>query len=80
MVVTTVQFSSREQLARAFERYACDPRVELCAADPTRLLLRYALGLAPVTSASDRRLPRARSHPSRDPGSPAVRPRSSTSR
>ncbi len=68
MDVTTVQFSTREQLAKAFERYACDARVELCVADPTRLLLRYALGLAPVTAASGRRLPLARSHPDgRDP-------------
>ena len=78
MEMTTVHFSNREQLAAAFERYACDGRVELCMADPARLLLHYALGLAPATSASDRRLPLARSHPSRDPGSPAARPRSST--
>ena len=80
MNVTTVQFSNREALAKAFERVACDARVELCVADPARLLLRYALGLTPVTSASDRRSHLARSRLSRDPGSPAGRPRSSTSR
>ena len=78
MDVTTVRFSNREALAKAFERYACDPRVELCAADPTRLILRFALGLAPVLATSDRRAPRARSRPSADPRSPAARPRSST--
>ena len=68
MDVTTVQFSNREALAAAFERYACDGRVELCMVDPARLVLRYALGLAPVTSATDRRSPRARSHhDGRDP-------------
>ncbi len=82
MDVTTVQFSNREALAKAFERVASDARVELCMADPARLMLRYALGLAPVASTTDRptdrRSPLARSHPSRDPGSPAARPRSST--
>ena len=78
MDVTTVQFNNREALAKAFERVAGDARVELCVADPARLVLRYALGLAPVASTSGRRLPLARSHPSRDPGSPAARPRSST--
>jgi hypothetical protein len=34
MNVTTVQFSNREALAKAFERVACDARVELCTADP----------------------------------------------
>jgi len=68
MDVTTLQFSNRDQLAKAFERYACDARVELCVADPARLLLRFALGLAPVIAASDRRSLRARSHPyGRDP-------------
>ena len=80
MNVTTIEFSSREQLAKAFERYASDARVELCVADPTRLLLRYALGLAPVFAPSGRRSLRERSHLSRGPGSPAPRPRSSTSR
>ena len=68
MDVTTVQFSNREALAKAFERVAGDARVELCVADPTRLVLRYALGLASVASTSGRRLPLARSHPDwRDP-------------
>jgi len=80
MNVTTLQFSSPDQLAKAFERYASDARVELCVADPTRLLLRYALGLAPVITPSGRRSPLGRSRLSRDPGSPALRPRSSTSR
>jgi len=78
MDLQTLQFSDREQLAKAFERYATDGRVELCLADPARLLLHFALGLAPVIAASDRRAPRVRSHPSRDPGSPAAHPRSST--
>lgn len=55
MDVTTVQFSNREALAKAFERVAGDARVELCVADPARLVLRYALGLAPVASTSGRR-------------------------
>jgi len=78
MNVTTVQFNNREALAKAFERIACGARVELCVADTARLSLRYALGLAPVAATSGRRSPLARSHPSRDPGSPAERPRSST--
>jgi hypothetical protein len=68
MDVTTVQFSNRQELANAFERWASDARVELCVADPARLVLRYALGLAPVASTSDRRSHLARSHPDgRDP-------------
>ena len=68
MDVTTLQFNNRDQLAKAFERYASDARVELCVADPARLLLRFALGLAPVISTSDRRSLRARSlHLGRDP-------------
>ena len=47
MDVTTLEFSSREQLAKAFERHASDARVELCIADPARLVLRYALGRRP---------------------------------
>ena len=79
MDVTTVQFSNRQELANAFERWASDARVELCVADTARLVLRYALGLAPVaTPLSDRRLHLARSHPSGDPRSPGARPRSST--
>ena len=81
MDVTTVQFSSRQELAKAFERWVCDARTELCVADPARLVLRYALGLSPrgsTRAASDRRSPLARSRPSRDPGSPAGHPRSST--
>ena len=78
MEMATVQFSNRDQLAKAFERYACDGRVELCMVDPARLLLRYALGLPTVSSTIDRRLPLARSHPSRGPGSPGARPRSNT--
>lgn len=77
MDVTTLEFSSREQLAKAFERHASDARVALCIADPARLVLRYALAAAPVIAASGRRSPRAHSHPSRGPGSPAARPRSS---
>jgi hypothetical protein len=81
MDVTTVQFSNRQELANAFERWASDARVELCVADPARLVLRYALGLAPVSPAhgtSDKRLHLARSHPSEGPRSPGARPRSST--
>lgn len=44
----TLRFSDRNELAKAFERMATDARVEYCEVDPTRLVLRYALGLAPV--------------------------------
>ncbi len=69
MDVTTVQFSTRQELAKAFERWACDARTELCVADPARLVLRYALGLSPVASTtSDRRSRLSRSHhDGRDP-------------
>ena len=48
MEMQTLSFTDRDQLAKAFERIASDARVEFCEADPTRLMLRYALGLAPV--------------------------------
>ena len=80
MNVTTIEFSNRDELAKAFERYASDARVELCVAEPARLRLRYALGLAPVIAPSGRRSLRERSRPSPGPESPAPRPRSSTSR
>lgn len=57
----TLQFSDRDQLAKAFERMASDARVEFCEADPTRLLLRYALGLAPVLPARPAQLSGRRS-------------------
>jgi len=78
MDVQTLQFTDRDELAKAFERIAGDARIELCVADPSRLLLRYALGLPPVADASGRRSLHGRSRPSRDPGSPAEHPRSST--
>ena len=77
MRVTTVQFSSRQDLARAFERWACDARTELCVADPARLVLRYALGLAPIASTratGDRPAPGHRSERSAKPDRERVSP------
>jgi hypothetical protein len=52
MEVRTLEFADLAALAKAFERLATDARVEFCEADPTRLSLRFALGLAPVLPAT----------------------------
>lgn len=52
MEVRTLEFDNLGELSKAFERLATDARVEFCEADPTRLSLRFALGLEPVLPAT----------------------------